>query len=49
MFGPRSDEYAGKLRWPRLGQDLAIVLWPAFIAASFATLASLPVDAPSGI
>ena len=40
MFGLRSDEYAGKLRWPRLGQDVAIVLWPAFIAASFATLVS---------
>jgi len=40
MFGARSDEYSGKLRWPRLGQDIAIVLWPAFIAASFATLVS---------
>ena len=40
MFGLRSDEYSGKLRWPRLGQDVAIVLWPAFIAASFATLVS---------
>ena len=40
MFEPRSNEYAGKLRWPRLWQDVAIVLWPAFIAANFATLVS---------
>lgn len=38
MFRPRSDEYAGKLRWPRLGQDVAIVLWPSFLVASIATM-----------
>jgi hypothetical protein len=38
MFGRRSDEYSGKLRWPRLGQDVAIVLWPSFLVASVATM-----------
>jgi hypothetical protein len=38
MFGHRSDEYAGRLRWPRLGQDVAIVLWPSFLVASVATM-----------
>ncbi len=37
MFGVHSDEYSGKLRWPRLGQDVAIVAWPSFLGASFAT------------
>lgn len=40
MFGRPAGEYSGKLRWPRLGQDVAIVLWPAFIAASIATMVS---------
>jgi len=38
MFGSHSPEYSGKLRWPRLAQDVAIVLWPSFIAASIATM-----------
>ena len=38
MFGAPSDEYAGKLRWPRLGQDAAIVLRPSFLVASVATM-----------
>jgi hypothetical protein len=33
-----TDEYAGKLRWPRLAQDVAIVVWPSFLAASVATM-----------
>ncbi len=32
------DEYTGKLRWPRLGQDVAIVAWPSFLVASVATM-----------
>ena len=38
MFRVPSDEYTGKLRWPRLGQDVAIVLWPSFLVASVATM-----------
>jgi hypothetical protein len=38
VFGPRSDEYTGRLRWPRLGQDVAIVAWPSFLVASVATM-----------
>jgi hypothetical protein len=33
-----SSEYTGRLRWPRLGQDVAVVLWPAFLVASVATM-----------
>jgi hypothetical protein len=40
MFGRPPSEYTGELRWPRLGQDVAIVLWPAFIAACVATMVS---------
>ena len=32
------DEYTGRLRWPRLGQDVAIVAWPSFLVASVATM-----------
>ena len=32
------EEYTGKLRWPRLGQDVAIVAWPSFLVASVATM-----------
>ena len=38
MFGRHPDEYSGKLRWPRLGQDVAIVAWPSFLVAAFATM-----------
>jgi hypothetical protein len=38
VFGSNRSEYSGKLRWPRLGQDVAIVLWPSFITASIATM-----------
>lgn len=38
MFRVPSDEYVGKLRWPRLAQDVAIVLWPSFLVASVATM-----------
>jgi hypothetical protein len=31
-------EYTGKLQWPRLGQDVAVVTWPSFLAASVATM-----------
>ena len=40
MFGRPPGDYTGMLRWPRLGQDVAIVLWPAFIAACVATMVS---------
>ena len=33
-----SGEYTGKLRWPRLGQDVAVILWPAFLVACVATM-----------
>ncbi|MGI9245475.1 MAG: hypothetical protein ACR2I8_02030 [Steroidobacteraceae bacterium] len=33
-----SGEYTGKLRWPRLAQDVAIVAWPSFLVASDATM-----------
>jgi len=38
VFRVSSGEYPAKLRWPRLGQDVAIVLWPSFLVASFATM-----------
>jgi hypothetical protein len=38
LFGRHPGEYTGKLRWPRQGQDVAIVLWPAFLVASIATM-----------
>jgi len=38
VFRAPADEYMGKLRWPRLGQDLAIMLWPSFLVASVATM-----------
>ena len=31
-------EYTGRMRWPRLGQDVAIVAWPSFLVASVATM-----------
>ena len=40
MFGPPPGDYTGMLRSPRPGQDVAIVLWPAFIAACVATMVS---------
>jgi hypothetical protein len=33
-----AGEYTGKLRWPRLGQDVAVVAWPSFLVASVATM-----------
>ena len=33
-----TGEYTGRMRWPRLGQDVAVVLWPAFLVASVATM-----------
>jgi hypothetical protein len=39
VFRARStDEYPARLRWPRLGQDVAIVIWPSFLVASVATM-----------
>ena len=30
--------YAGRMRWPRLGQDVAIVAWSSFLVASVAAM-----------
>jgi len=38
VFGAHREEYSGKLRWPRLAQDVAIVAWPSFLVASVATM-----------
>ena len=31
-------DYTGRVRWPRLGQDVAVVVWPSFLVASVATM-----------
>ena len=31
-------DYTGRMRWPRLGQDVAVVVWPSFLVASVATM-----------
>ncbi len=34
------EGYSGAVRWPRLRQDVAIVVWPSFLAACVATMVS---------
>ena len=34
------EGYSGAVRWPRLKQDVAIVIWPSFLAACVATMVS---------
>jgi hypothetical protein len=36
----RGEGYTGAVRWPRLGQDVAIVAWTSFLAACVATMVS---------
>jgi hypothetical protein len=35
---PHPEQYSGQLRWSRLRQDVAIVLWPSFLVAALATM-----------
>jgi hypothetical protein len=37
-MGTAADDYAGQRRWPRLRQDVAIVVWPSFLVACVATM-----------
>jgi len=34
------EGYSGAVRWPRLRQDVAIVVWPSFLAACVAAMVS---------
>jgi len=36
--GERPDELPTTVHWPRLGRDMAMVAWPAFLVASVATM-----------
>ncbi|MGB5104543.1 MAG: hypothetical protein WBO04_14670 [Steroidobacteraceae bacterium] len=34
------EGHSGAVRWPRLKQDVAIIVWPSFLAACVATMVS---------
>ncbi len=36
--GPDEEEAPEQLPWSRLAQDMAVTLWPSFLAASVATM-----------